>query len=173
MVRKLKIAALTFVALGVAAAPLIAGTNRAPRTRPAITAPVRAPADVVKARQSGFKELGAAFKAVRDGTAASEMSMMVMQQSANKIKATAAALPNWFPAGSGASATVKSAAKPEIWSKPAEFRTAQANFATQANAFEAAVATGNADNVKAAFRALGGACKGCHDNFKAPEHDHH
>jgi cytochrome c556 len=172
MVRKFKIAALTVVALGVAAAPLIAGTNRAPRSRPAAAAPARAPADIVKARQTGFKELGAAFKGVRDGMAASEMPMIIMQQSANKIKSTAAALPGWFPSGSIGSAAVKSAAKPEIWSKPAEFRTAVSNFQTQANAFHAAVATGNADNVKAAFRALGGTCKGCHDNFKVAEEHH-
>ncbi len=168
MIRKFKIVALTVVALGVAAAPLIAGTSRAPRGKAA----AMAPADVVKARQAGFKELGAAFKAVRDGTAASEMPMAIMQQSANKIKATAAALPTWFPAGSGGTATLKSAAKPEIWSKPAEFRTAHSNFATQANAFQVAVATGNADNIKAAFRSLGGTCKGCHDNFKVAEEHH-
>jgi cytochrome c556 len=163
--RKFKIVALTMVALGVAAAPLIAGTSRAPRSRPA----AMVPADVIKARQAGFKELGGASKAVRDGFAASEMPMAIMQQSANKFKATAAAMPRWFPAGSGGTATLKSAAKPEIWSKPADFRTALNNFSTQANAFHAAVATGNADNIKAAFRSLGGTCKGCHDQFKVEE----
>jgi cytochrome c556 len=169
MTRKFKIVALTVVAFGVAAAPLIAaGTNRASRPRPA-AAPVRAPADLILARQAGYKELGAASKAVRDGFAASELPMAAIQQSANKIRTTAQAMPSWFPANSAPRAGLKTAAKPEIWSKPAEFRTALTNFSTQANAFHAAVATGNADNIKAAYRALGGTCKGCHDQFKVEE----
>jgi cytochrome c556 len=173
MVRKFKIAALTVVALGVAAAPLVAGTNAAPRARPVAAAPARvAPADVVKARMAGFKELGAASKSVRDGLSASEMPLVTMRQAAAKIKSSSQAMRTWFPTGSGPQAGLKTSAKVEIWTKPVEFRSAQDALARQADAFQAAVATSNGDTIKAAFRSLGGACKGCHDQFKSANEHH-
>jgi cytochrome c556 len=168
MPRKFKIMALTTVALAVAAAPLIAGTNRPARTTRA-AAPVQTPASIVAARVAGFKELGSAFKNVRDGLSASELPLVTMQQSARQIKATSQAMYRWFPANSRPQPGLKTHAKAEIWTKPAEFRAAQDNFVRAADAFQAAVATGNADNIKAAARPIGGACKGCHDKFKVED----
>ncbi|MFV4701605.1 cytochrome c [Mycobacterium tuberculosis] len=37
-----------------------------------------------------------------------------------------------------------------------------------AKAYQATAATGNLDQIKAAFGALGGACKNCHETFRKP-----
>jgi cytochrome c556 len=75
----------------------------------------------------------------------------------------------WFPAGSGPQPGVKTAAKPEIWTRAADFRRAQDAFAAQAVAFQNVANGGNADAIRAAARSLGATCKGCHDQFRVPK----
>jgi cytochrome c556 len=92
----------------------------------------------------------------------------MIQQSARTVKNTSAAMDGWFPAGTGPQPGIKTLAKPEIWSKPAEFQAAKANLARAADVLQTAANSGNADAIKAAFRQVGGACKGCHDTFRTP-----
>lgn len=126
------------------------------------------PADSVKGRIASLRELGAAFKAVGDGLRASEPQTILLQQSARQIRNAANAMPGWFPAGSGPEAGVKTAAKPEIWAQPAQFRAAQDAFIERAARFQAAVNGGNAASMRQEMRALGATCKGCHDRFRVP-----
>ena len=156
-----KIACFAAPALFAAAlaAPLLAA---GPRT------PAPSPADVVRTRIAGLRELGAAFKNVSDGMRG-DPQIILIQQSARQIKNASNAMNGWFPAGSGPQRGIKTAAKPEIWTRAADFNTAKANFARQADAFQAAAASGNVANIRSAFRQLGGTCKGCHDPFRVPE----
>lgn len=147
MIRTLRRAAIAVAVTAAVAAPLLA-----------------APADTVKARIAGFKELGGAFKSANDGLRASNVQQI--QQAAPKIVAAARALPGWFPAGTGPSAALKTDAKPQIWTQAARFRAATTAFQTQAAAFERAAATGNLEAITAEARKLGGTCKGCHDDFR-------
>jgi cytochrome c556 len=79
------------------------------------------------------------------------------------IKAISLMAPDIFPAGSGGG---KSNAKPEIWSKPGDFKMAIANFQkAAANIAEAGMSADRA-KVGAAMKALGGACGGCHKAFR-------
>jgi cytochrome c556 len=75
----------------------------------------------------------------------------------------------WFPAGSGPQPGVKTAAKPEIWTKPADFRRAQDAFIAQAAAFQNTANGGDVDAIRAGVRSLGATCKGCHDQFRVPK----
>jgi cytochrome c556 len=84
------------------------------------------------------------------------------------VQKTAAEQGNWFPKGSGPEAG-KTRALPDIWSKPDDFAAAQKLFADKAPALTAAITAKDADAVGKAFRELGGACKNCHDSFRAPE----
>jgi cytochrome c556 len=143
---------LAALALGAVAAPLLA-----------------APADVVRQRIAGLRELGAAFKNVNDSLRGGTPQPIIIQQSAREITAVARAMPRWFPAGTGPNPAWKTAAKPEIWTQTAQFRTAQTNFINAAAAFQRAAASNNADAIRSAARNLGGACKGCHDQFRAEE----
>lgn len=63
-------------------------------------------------------------------------------------------------------ATVKSGAKPDIWSDAAGFSDAWKNLDV---AVAALSATTDEASFKAAFPALGAACKGCHEKFRAAE----
>jgi cytochrome c556 len=129
---------------------------------------VAAPADVVKSRIAGLRELGAAFKAVNDGLRSPQPQTILIQQSARQIRNAANAMPDWFPAGSGPQPGVKTAAKPEIWTQAPRFRAAQAAFAAQAARFQNATNSGNVNAIRAEARALGGTCKSCHDSFRVP-----
>lgn len=128
-----------------------------------------APADQIKTRQAGLKQLGAEFKKLNDGLRASSPDVAVLRAAARGIAQAAGKMPGWFPAGSGPKPGLKTAAKAEIWAKPSQFRAAQAAFANQAAALQRAATSGNVDAIKAEGRKLGGTCKGCHDNFRVPQ----
>ncbi|MEX0976677.1 MAG: cytochrome c [Woeseia sp.] len=76
----------------------------------------------------------------------------------------AAELKHLFAAGSNVD---ESEALPVIWEEPEEFAKAieKAEKATQA--FSEAVESGDRAAIGAAFRDVGGSCKGCHDRFRA------
>ena len=137
----------------------------------ASAAPPPPAAAVVKSRVAGLRELGAAFKNATDGMRGGEVQTIMIQQSARQIKSASQAQYQWFPTGSGPQRGVKTLAKPEIWTKPAEFRAAQDNLTKQADAFQRAAMSGNVDAIRAAARGLGGACKSCHDQFRTPPKD--
>jgi cytochrome c556 len=159
-------AAFAALTLAIAAGPLVAsGPTRGATAR----APAMVPAEVIRNRQAGLKEMGTAFKNTMDALRASEPQIIMIQQSARTIKSDSVAIRGWFPAGSGPAPGLKTAAKPEIWTKPVEFRAAQNQLAQAADGLQAAAATGNVDSIRTAARALGGACKNCHDQFKVPE----
>lgn len=125
-----------------------------------------APADQVRTRVDGYRELGAAFKAVNDGLRSPQPQTVLIQMSARQIRNAATQQYNWFPAGSGPQPGVKTAAKPEIWAQGARFRQLQDGFAAQAAAFQRAATGGDAAAMRAAARSLGGSCKACHDQFR-------
>ena len=139
----------------------------------AVAAPAAAPstANVVKTRIAGLRELGAAFKNAMDGMRGGEVQTIMIRQSAREIKSASQAMYQWFPAGTGPQRGVKTLAKPVIWTKAAEFRAAQDNFAKQADAFQRAATSGDTDAIRASALSLGGACKGCHDQFRTPPKD--
>ena len=120
----------------------------------ALAAPLlAAPADDIRTRVAGLRELGAAFKAVNDGLRGADVQIMLIQISARQIRNAAADQYHWFPAGSGPAPGVKTAAKPEIWTKPAEFRAAQDQLARAADGLQAAAASGNVDTIRTAVDA--------------------
>lgn len=127
-----------------------------------------APADTIRTRVAGLRELGAAFKAVNDGLRSSEPQTILLQQSARQIRNAANAMPGWFPRGSGPETKLKTAAKPEIWTQAPRFQAAQNAFVAKSGEFQAAVASGNVATMRAKARELGATCKGCHDSFRVP-----
>lgn len=132
----------------------------------AATPLLAAPADQIRARIAGYRDLGEAFKAVNDGLRRGGLAPANMVRLADRITASSRAQYGWFPAGSGAARGVKTAAKPEVWSRAAEFRAAQDRFAQQAQAFRRVAASGDAAALRTASRQLGASCKSCHDTFR-------
>ncbi len=76
-------------------------------------AAMAAPADVVKTRIAGYRELGAAFKAVNDSLRGNEVQKVLLTQSAREIRNATRQQYGWFPAGSGPQAGVKPVPSPQ------------------------------------------------------------
>jgi cytochrome c556 len=72
--------------------------------------------------------------------------------------------PELFPEGSNIE---KSKALPAIWENPVEFSEAMDRFIAAAEGMASAAATEDMSEIGPAIQALGGSCKGCHDDFKA------
>jgi len=58
-------------------------------------------------------------------------------------------------------------AKPEIWSDKAKFDDYAGKMQAEMGKLAAAAKSGNLDAIKTAVNSTGGACKACHDDFRA------
>ena len=58
-------------------------------------------------------------------------------------------------------------AKPEIWAEKAKFDDYANKLEAELAKLTVAAKSGSLDSVKAATNAVGGACKACHDDFRA------
>ena len=57
-------------------------------------------------------------------------------------------------------------ALPAVWSDESKFKSAQEKLISAAASLNSAANSGDLEAVKKATAAVGGACKGCHDDFK-------
>jgi cytochrome c556 len=126
-------------------------------------------ASVIQARQAHYKQIGAASKGIHDELGKPAPSAVVIQGFAKTIDTLAPQIPSWFPAGSGAEAGVKTAAKPEIWTNPTGFAAAAHGLATEAHHFDEVAEGGDIDAIRAEYTNLGKACFTCHSQFRAKE----
>jgi cytochrome c556 len=124
------------------------------------------PADTISARQANFKKLGRAMKGVTDQMKQSSLDVQVVQANAKIMVDVAGKVRHAFPRGTGAEAGVETAALPIIWTDNGQFNTRMNTLASATRGLQKAAATGDVAKIKAAFPAVGGACKGCHDTFK-------
>ena len=108
-----------------------------------------------------------AFKAVRDNSKGSP-DFAALDKAIVVIEKAAKDMGTWFPKGTGTEAG-KTRALPEVWTKTADFTAAQKLFAEKVAPLSAAVKAKDGDAVGKAFKEVGGACKNCHDTFRAPE----
>jgi cytochrome c556 len=155
MARQWRLGAVVAVAIGMAVA---AGGALA-----------QSGAEQVKIRQQHFKDQGKAFKAVVDELKKDSPDKALIAANADKLKASSSQLPTWFPKGSGAETGVKTAAKPEVWADAAGFAAAAERFKAEGAKFDETAHGGDLDAIKAGARALGGACKNCHDKYRVPD----
>ena len=123
------------------------------------------PEDAVKYRQSALTVMANSFGrigAMVNGRV--PFDAKVAQDNAH-IVATLSTLP-WAGFAANTEA-LKSKAKPEIWKEQAKFKESSDKMIDAAAKLEVAAKTGNLDTIKAAFGAVGGSCKACHDAFRA------
>jgi cytochrome c556 len=146
-------------------APMLAGLFLMAGAAPLLAAD----ADIVKSRIAGYREIGAAYKAINDQLSSGAPEPYLLQVSAREIVNGTRNQYRWFPAGSGPKPGIKTRAKAAIWSQPAKFKTLQDGFAAKAVALAAATKGGDAARVQAAVRELGGACKACHTVYREEE----
>jgi len=124
---------------------------------------------VIKARQQHLKDMGAAFKTVRDETKKSEPGMAQVKQAAAVIAKAATDIDTWFPQGSGPESKLETDAKAEIWSDPQGFANAAKVLKAEAPKLAQLANANDVAGVKAQVGKTGAACKGCHDKYRVPQ----
>ena len=70
-----------------------------------------------------------------------------------------------FATGSDKGADTK--AKPEIWTKSADFKEKMDKMVGETTKLAAVARIGNFDEIKKQFGTAGAACKSCHDDYKS------
>jgi len=120
-------------------------------------------------RHEGFEKMGDAFKSIMDGLKAGKPLDADMTAAAETIDSYTNQIGNWFPAGSGQDVIPKSHAKVEIWAQPEVFAEKRDAFIAESHKFVELAKAGNAEGFAAQAKTLGGACKGCHENFRSEE----
>ena len=123
-------------------------------------------ADVIKARQAGMKAVGAGFKGMMDQTRGDAPDSAAIKRHAAVVAAHSPKVAGWFGPGTASAPGVKTAARSEIWTQNGAFRKAAAEFDAQAKKTLAVADAGDMAALGPQLRALGGTCKGCHDNFR-------
>jgi cytochrome c556 len=136
-----------------------------------VIAATMTPRQAVEARQSNFKDMGGAFKAIRDQLRRGTPDLVAVQLAAQQMKDYADQQHTWFPKGSGPEAGVKTDAKKEIWTDVVGFVEVQKVFAAEAPKLLVLANEKNVDGLKAQVLVVGKSCKGCHDKYRVPEED--
>jgi cytochrome c556 len=123
---------------------------------------------VAKQREEHMEALGDATKKASNALKASQPELAPIRDSATKIDELAPKLLSWFPEGT-AVGVGKSRAKPEIWQKAEDFALKAHDFEQAAQQFDVASKSGDLSQINATFKAMGKACKACHDLYRGPE----
>lgn len=145
-------------------AALVLAASAAALTTPA-SAQFAKPEDAIKYRQSAMTMIAAHFG--RLGAMANGKAPFDAKQAAENaaVVESLAKLP-WAAFGEGTDKGGNTKALPEIWKEQAKFKEAADKLVAEAAKLSAAAKVGTLDSLKAAFGNAGGACKGCHDNYK-------
>ena len=141
----------------------------------AATPAADAPPPVLKEREENFEGIGASFKAVRGELEKDAPDFALIAAKAGDINTRAQKITGHFPLGTSTADGVKTEALPAIWAAPGEFQRDNLNPDFKAAAqklidesAKLASLAGGGDKaaVGAQAMAMGGACKGCHDQFR-------
>lgn len=149
----------TALLLALAASPLLASAQRAPK-----------PETLVKWRQSSYQVMGMAtnrIKASLDG----QYNKDEVIRSANLITALAhTGMERLFPAGTeNIAGWGPTEARPELFKDIKRFTELNASLAKEATALAGTAASGDLASVKAQYGKMAQVCKSCHNDFKAKE----
>ena len=124
--------------------------------------------NIYKARHDNFEAMGRAMKGTADQFKSGSPDIAVIRANAAVLAGAAPKVAGMFPKGTGVEGNPKSEALPAIWQKPADFAAANKRLVDATKAFQAATAGGDMTAVQAAFGAVGGSCKNCHETFRKP-----
>lgn len=124
------------------------------------------PQPIIEGRQSALRDIGAAFKGISDELKKSTPSLPLIRQYARQIEDLSKFQQRWFPPGTGPEAEIETAAKPEVWKQPAQFKAGQAAMAENTAKLVKVASGEDVKAIRAQWQALGQTCKGCHDKFR-------
>jgi cytochrome c556 len=123
--------------------------------------------EIVEARQSGFKKMGAAMKAIAEQLKTEAPDVAKISTAAQAVEAGTKAQPGWFPAGSGPESGLETDALPHIWQDTSKFTALSGQLATQSAHLTAAVAGKDLAAIRTQFKVLAEVCSTCHKSFRA------
>ena len=121
---------------------------------------------VIKERHDNFEAIGDAFKAVRGELEKDAPDFALIAAKASDINTRAQKIEGHFPAGTSTADGFKTEALPAIWEKPEEFKAAAQKLVDESAKLASVAAEGDKAATGAQAMAMGGACKGCHDQFR-------
>jgi cytochrome c556 len=124
---------------------------------------------IIDDRQRNLRDMGAAYKAITDELKRPRPSLIEIAHYASSLKEVAASQQQWFPAGSGAESGIKTAAKAEIWSQPADFAKWERDLSGAIAQLVNATAGQDIEIVRRQHEQLGKVCAGCHKTFRAKD----
>ncbi len=122
---------------------------------------------VMKTRHDGMDAIGDSTKAIHRALSGTP-DLATVRTNAARIAQLSQQASVWFPAGTGPD-VAKTRAKPEIWQSSEDFGSKLRNFQRAAAAFNDAARGNDVAAMNARFDDLGGACKACHDKYRAEE----
>lgn len=121
---------------------------------------------VLKERHDNFEAIGDAFKAVRGELEKETPDFTLIAASATDINTRAGKIKDHFPAGTSVADGYDTEALATIWEKPEEFSAAAQKLVDESAKLATVAGEGDKAAVGAQAMTMGGACKGCHDNFR-------
>lgn len=130
-------------------------------------AAAQSPQATIAARQANFKKMGAAMKVLKAQLDSGAPAKDVMANAARTIALTAPQQAKLFPAGTGASAGVKTDALPNIWTDRANFDALMVRLVGETGKLQAVASSGDVAAIAAQTKATGAACAACHRQFRA------
>jgi len=130
-----------------------------------ISSQLFAQADVIEKRQKFMKGNSAASKAIKGAVEAKDYATVEVK--AKELMGNAGKIPDLFPKGSTQG---KTKAKGEIWDKWDEFGQKAKNLGKAAGELAGAAGAKDEAKVAAGVKAVSGACKGCHEPFRAEKY---
>jgi cytochrome c556 len=131
--------------------------------------PARTPAELIRNRQAGYKQMSDSFKVLFAQSKASEPDMAALRTHAANVARIAPLVGGWFPPGTGPETGVPTRAKAELWANAADFRQRSAALVVAARNVNAAVQAGDLNVFRTNFPSLRQACADCHDRYRGPE----
>lgn len=120
----------------------------------------------VQARHKQFKEIGKAFKDINGQLKERAPDLGAIRADAARIAGLAPHIKEWFPAGSGPQDGKRTDARALVWTQPVVFQQDATRLADAAAQMTVAAGQGNIAGINASAKAMGMACKGCHNKFK-------
>ena len=124
---------------------------------------------IIDDRQRNLRDMGAAYKAITDELKRSTPNVLEIAHYASSLQEIASSQKQWFPAGSGPESGIKTAAKAEIWSRPAEFTKWEDDLSAAIALLVKATAGQDLEIVRRQHEQLGKACAGCHKTFRVKD----
>ena len=138
---------------------------------PHVAAEQADPLATIEVRRQGFKDMGAAFKGIRDQFRRPKPALVMIREYTKPLVnySKEPVLESWFPQGSGPGPGVDTEALPVIWERPGDFAALWDAYVQATGKLQAAVAAGNLDAAREGAREVGNTCAKCHDTFRQAE----